>query len=269
MSVKYNRKFDCDKSISKGISWLNKHEFYTIGCCSGLEKDHSNQRDRMYIEFEELPHTKKYQIIITARDLGFMIKSKDKKVRIESEEINKLEMFNGLIEKLRLDRNSLNLRTMGISNRVYDKSNKKMYSIQFYDYDYYNGENISIKAFNQIMEMFPYDLILYRTKHGLHFISFALLHGLRITKARAIETSKILGKQDYWTQARDLTLRISAKWETKRFSKTYKTISKKPKFSRLLKDPNNYRISQSDRWLLESIAYNSGGEFTCVTESDL
>jgi len=244
-TIKYKRKFHCDKSIFYDIKWLNKNGFYTSGCCSGIRSEHpNNERDRMYIEFEDLPHNKKYQIIINARNLGFKIKSKNKNVRIESEKENKLEMFDNLIEELKLNKNSLNLRTMGISNRVYDKINKKMYSVQFYDYDIDKTTRMTQAELNTILKIFPYDLLLYRTKHGLHFISFALLHGLRITKSRAIETSKMLGKQDYWTQARDLTLRVSAKWKTKRFSKTYETISKKPRFSRLLKDPNNYIISE-------------------------
>lgn len=242
-NIKYKRKFTCDKSISKGILWLNKHQFYTSECCSGLENEHIESRD-MYISFEELSSEKKYLIFIYARQTGFKIKRIGKRIRLESDSEDRLKIFNAFIEYLRINENSLNLRAMGVSNRVYDKENEKIYSIQFYDYDINQTTRMTQAELNTILKIFPYDLLLYRTKQGLHFISFALLHGLRITKSRAIETSKLLGNQDYWTQARDLTLRVSAKWKILRFSKIRETISKKPKFSRLLREPNKYRISE-------------------------
>jgi len=150
--------------------------------------------------------------------------------------------------EMRTKKKSLKLRTMGISNWVYDTENKKAYSIQFYDFDVsedLEGKRDVIKNIvKRILAIFPYDCILYRTKHGIHFISFALLHGLRITKSRAVETSKILGHQDYWTEAKDLTLRISDKWKIKKFSKNRIKVSKKPKFLALIKKPNNYIISE-------------------------
>lgn len=132
----------------------------------------------------------------------------------------------------------LPLRTMGISNRSYDRENKKTYSIQFYDFDGIFG----IRDYNLIISIFPYDLLVYKTKHGYHFISFALLHGLNITKARAIALSKFIEDQDYWTEAKDLTLRISPKWKCRRLRKR-KVISCKPTFFTLIKKPEGYIIS--------------------------
>jgi len=133
----------------------------------------------------------------------------------------------------------LPLRAMGISNRVYDTKNKKHYSVQFYDFD---GDKLKAKELNRIKEIFPYDLIMYQTKHGFHFISFALLHGLRYTKSKAVETSKELGNQDYWTEAKDLTLRVSPKWKLRKFRKR-KVISCKPRFFIQVKKPNGYIVS--------------------------
>jgi len=136
------------------------------------------------------------------------------------------------------------LRTIGINNVCYDKTNKKKYSVQFYDYDnkhlaHSRDLGMPPAELNTILKIFPNDLILYRTKHGIHFISFTLLKGVFITKAKVLETTKLLNEtQDYFPYQKELTLRVSGKWQKKRFSKKRKTISKKPKFSRLLKLPN-------------------------------
>ena len=158
---------------------------------------------------------------------------------------------------MRIDKSSLNLRTMGLSNWCLDthsySKKKKRYSIQFYDYDF-EGENLSLgkKGIEgiprddllRILEIFPYDVILYETKHGIHFVSFALLKGLKHTKVNVLITSKKIGRQDYWTEAKDLTLRVSAKWKL-RFLRKRKIVSQKPKFKMVLKLPNKYRISQN------------------------
>lgn len=244
MSVKYMRKFECDKSLSKGIKWLNRNGFYTAGCCSGIREEHpNNERNRMYLEFEGLKHSKKYQVILIGRDKGFTIKKKNKTVRLESEANNKLEIFEGFVKDLKRNKNSLDLRTMGISNwckDVKEKTNRNLYSIQFYDYD---GKEWNNKILKRIMEIFPLDCLMYETKHGIHFISFALRYGLKYTKTKAIETSKALGNQDYWTEAKDLTLRVSAKWK-RTFFNSHKIISKKPKFKGLIKSPEDYIISK-------------------------
>jgi len=97
---------------------------------------------------------------------------------------------------MRIDRETLNLRTMGLSNWCLDQNSyskkKKRYSIQFYDYDFVGGknlnfgkkglENIPRDDLLKILEIFPYDVIMYETKHGIHFISFSLLKGLNFTK---------------------------------------------------------------------------------------
>jgi len=159
--------------------------------------------------------------------------------------------------EMRIDKSTLNLRTMGLSNWCLDTNShskkKKRYSIQFYDYDF-KGENTCVgkrglEGFPRddllkILEIFPYDVIMYETKHGIHFISFALLKGLNFTKANAIKTSKEIGHQDYWTEAKDLTLRASAKWKL-RFLRKRKIISNKPKFKLVLRLPNKYRISKN------------------------
>lgn len=137
----------------------------------------------------------------------------------------------------------LDLRAMGLSNWVYDVKNKKRYSIQFFDYDY-NGEGDQIERDEilKIMQIFPYDCLMYGTKQGIHFISFSLLHGLNITKARALKLAKYLRNQDYWTSQKDLTLRVSEKWKPRRF-RGYKVISYRPIFKGVSKFPNQYRIS--------------------------
>lgn len=138
----------------------------------------------------------------------------------------------------------LNLRAMGLSNWVYDEKNKKRYSIQYFDYDFNGeGENIHQSIIWAIMDIFPYDCIMYQTNHGIHFISFALLHGLNITKARVLKLTKNLKTQDYWTSQKDLTLRVSEKWKPRLF-RSYKVVSDRPSFKGVSKFPNKYRISK-------------------------
>lgn len=136
------------------------------------------------------------------------------------------------------------LRAMGISNWVYDVESKKRYSVQFYDYDFNGGgRHIPRNELLRIMEIFPYDCIMYETMGGIHFISFALLHGLNITKARALKLTRGLKTQDYWTSQKDLTLRVSEKWKTRLF-RGYKVVSPRPQFLGLPRPPNKYRISK-------------------------
>ncbi len=137
----------------------------------------------------------------------------------------------------------LDVRAIGISNWAYDNKAKKRYSIQFYDYDYNGSKHIPQSHVNMIMDLFPYDCIMFETKHGVHFVSFALLKGLNITKARTLETTKNMGKaQDYWTSQKDLTLRVSEKWKVRKIL-GYKIVSERPTFKGLAKYPNQYRIS--------------------------
>lgn len=131
---------------------------------------------------------------------------------------------------------------MGISNWCKDDTVKKLYSVQFYDYDLNGSKELKKEVLNRILEIFPLDCIMYSTKHGIHFISFALRMGLRYTKSRAVKTSKDLGKQDYWTEAKDLTLRIAPKWKLKRFKKR-QIVSKKPEFLGILRSPDKNIIS--------------------------
>ncbi|MFX1501179.1 MAG: hypothetical protein ACFFDH_09480 [Promethearchaeota archaeon] len=135
------------------------------------------------------------------------------------------------------------LRTMGISNLCINPEDKKLYSVQFYDYDKKGKEKIFPEDLKKIMKIFPYDCLFYETKHGFHFISFAILRGSAITKARAIQLTKELDQQDYWCSLKDLTLRVAPKWKNKTFKKHYQKVSKKPKFKGLIKEPNKYIIS--------------------------
>jgi len=142
------------------------------------------------------------------------------------------------------ERRKLKLRSMGLSNKVYDQKNKKIYSIQFYDYDCDGIDRITKqKQMQQILKIFPYDLLTYQTKHGIHFISFSLLHGSKITKARAVELSKKLGNQDYWTTGKNLVLRVSEKW--KGFKVKRKIMSPRPEFMGFIKRPKGFRISNN------------------------
>lgn len=147
--------------------------------------------------------------------------------------------------EMRIDKRKLRLRALGISNWCIDPETKEKSSIQFYDYDYPTDIKIgNAKDMSVIKEIFPYDAIMYETKHGVHFISFALLKGTYRAKARVLKTSKELELQDYWTEATDLTLRVSAKWKLKRFGKRT-IVSEKPKFKGVMKEPNfEYRISK-------------------------
>lgn len=241
--INYKRSFHCDKSIAPGIKWLNKNGFYTCGSCSGVGIDHPNsERDTLYIEFEKLGNSELSHLTVIGRKVGFQIKKRENRLRLDSNAINRLWMFYELIKGLDIKGAFLNVRTMGISNWVKDEKNKKLYSVQFYDYDN-NNHSISNAELDRISDIFPYDCLMYSTKHGIQFISFALLHGLRYTKTKAIETSKDLGKQDYWTEAKDLTLRIAPKWKVNHFKKR-QIISKKPKFRGIIKNPTDYIISE-------------------------
>lgn len=246
--IKYHRKFYCDKSIAKGIKWLNQNGFYTVGCCSGLKIDHDNERDVMYIEFEGLTKAKSLRIRVLAKQFGFTVIRERNYLSITTKSDNKLEMFNDFIAYLKYNTQNLSLRAMGISNWAYDSESKKRYSVQFYDYDYNGTENkIPRKDLLRILEIFPYDCLMYETKGGIHFISFSILLGLNVAKARVLETSKALGNQDYWTEGKDLTLRVSAKWKL-RLIKKRKIVSKKPIFKGLIKTPDNL-IKTSNRFL--------------------
>ena len=149
--------------------------------------------------------------------------------------------------KMRVDKRKLNVRALGLSNWCLDRKTKEKSSVQFYDYDFKdNLKTIPRHDLLRIKEIFPYDCIMYETKHGIHFISFSLLKGTYRAKARVLETSKDLELQDYWTSQTDLTLRVSAKWQVKRFKKNRIVVSEKPKFKGIVKEPNfEYRISKN------------------------
>jgi hypothetical protein len=140
----------------------------------------------------------------------------------------------------------MKFEAIGISNMAYDRENRKAYSVQFYDYDIHDPPQMLNAIFNTIQDsVFPFDCIVYETKHGYHFISFALFETTYYTKGKALELTTFLGNQDYWCSQKDLILRISPKWDFKHKRKIAKTISKKPKFYRFLSPPNNCLISKS------------------------
>jgi len=240
--ISYKRRFLCDESMVKGILRLNKLGFYTIGCCSGLKIDHpDSEREILYVEFEGLNSDKRAEVFLNARELGFAIKKggMNRKIRIEAENDDKIEMFASFVKAIKRKEKKLELRAIGLSNWAYDPETKKKYSVQFYDYDY-NGDSHRIPRSDllRILEIFPYDCLMYETKQGVHFISFSILLGLNVAKARVLKLTKGLKGQDYWTEAKDLTLRVSGKWKTKRLKKR-EIASKKPKFKGLIKGPDN------------------------------
>ena len=141
------------------------------------------------------------------------------------------------------NKEKLPLRAMGVSNWCKDTIEKRLYSIQFYDFDLNGSKELKSDDLKKILEIFPLDCIMYSTKHGIHFISFAIRMGLRYTKSRAVKMSKDLGKQDYWTEAKDLTLRVSPKWKVN-FLKKRRIISKKPEFLGILKSPDKNIVSK-------------------------
>jgi hypothetical protein len=242
--ISYKRKFEVDDSLTKGIKKLNKAKFYTVGCCSGLKKEHDNQRNKLYVCFENLGINKHLVIKEVGNKLGFRVRdNRRQSIRIETTKENKLQMFRDFVDCVLEKKNQIKipLRAMGISNWCKDANTNKIYSIQFYDYDYPEGKNISQKTLERILEIFPLDCLMYETEQGIHFISFAIRMGLRYTKTKAIETSKFFGNQDYFTTAKDLTLRVSPKWEVKRKKRV--EISKKPKFKGLIKSPGKNIIS--------------------------
>lgn len=157
--------------------------------------------------------------------------------------------------------------SLGISNRLrarektynpyFNKWIYKSYSVQFFDYDYRkdpDGNPIPMtqREIKEIRKIFPYDCFFYDTKHGRHFISFAILHGIKISRTRALQTCKNLNlicgdpkAQDYWSSRSELVLRVSPKWRVYKKSKIYQIISLKPKFGGVLKKPEKIRVSKA------------------------
>ena len=169
-----------------------------------------------------------------------------------------MKMVKQKKNEFKKDKKKFPLRCMGISNIAINTKSVKMpsdfyakkYSVQFYDFDLPKHQNTILEnQIKTILEIFPYDCICYKTKHGFHFISFALLRGLRVTKARAIKLSKDLLDQDYFTKRQYLTLRISEKWKNKKFRKKYAVISDRPKFFGLLKEPAAENLMISEKHL--------------------
>jgi len=134
------------------------------------------------------------------------------------------------------------LRAIGLSNWVYDRTTKTRYSVQFYDFDFVDKNRILNTVIDEILSIFPYDVLMYETSHGIHFISFSLLKGCFAPRARCIELTKKLDKQDYWTSAKDLTLRVSEKWKPTLFG-NYRIVSERPRFKGVCRNPNAYIIS--------------------------
>jgi len=119
------------------------------------------------------------------------------------------------------------LRAMGVSNLV----GKNIGAIQFYDIDM--PEPIHELVLDNIVSevisaIFPDDCVIYRTTHGYHLVSFSVI-SVWEAKANAISVSRILC-QDYWSEQKDLVLRISPKWKLKKFTKGREVVSHKPRY---------------------------------------
>ena len=74
MKVKFKMDFQVDKSIAKGIKVLNRNEFFTTSCCSGIPKDHNGNlaKDRLFVDFVELDNSKLSYLTSIAREVGFI-----------------------------------------------------------------------------------------------------------------------------------------------------------------------------------------------------
>lgn len=123
-------------------------------------------------------------------------------------------------------------RAMGISNTV--KLGNGTLGVQFYDYD----GSLNPEIIKRIKQIFPSDCLIYKTQDGYHFISFSLISRFK-AKANAIMLSKEL-RQDYWSEQKDLVLRISPKW--KPMFKWYRKESPKPRFYRCITRPIAHRV---------------------------
>lgn len=116
------------------------------------------------------------------------------------------------------------LYALGVGNSLRENIDSELpdYSIQFYDYD---KTELSQKDFQKIMDIFPYEVMVFKTLNGFSFISLSLIEGWKYTKEKASELSKELN-EDYTSGMKELVIRIGAKFDRK----THKEISHKPYF---------------------------------------
>jgi hypothetical protein len=120
--------------------------------------------------------------------------------------------------------NKRKLYAMGMGNSL-DKKGKfssEFKAIQFYDYD----KNCLPKdIFEQILEIFPYDCMVFKTLNGFSFISLSVLDSWKIAKDNAVMLSERFG-EDYTSGMKELVIRVSAKFRRK----DHKKMSHRPFF---------------------------------------
>jgi hypothetical protein len=116
------------------------------------------------------------------------------------------------------------LYALGVGNslRLVKDSELPDYSIQFYDYD---KTELSQETFEKIMDIFPNEVMVFKTLNGFSFISLSLINGWKVTKEKASELSNELN-EDYTSGMKELVIRIGAKFDRK----THKKVSHKPYF---------------------------------------
>lgn len=96
------------------------------------------------------------------------------------------------------------------------------YSLQYYDYD---KCELPFESFDKIMSIFPYEVMVFKTKNGFSFISLSLIKGWEYTKNKAEEVSEYLN-EDYTSGMKQLVIRVSPKFTRK----NHKIVSHKPYF---------------------------------------
>jgi hypothetical protein len=121
------------------------------------------------------------------------------------------------------------LYAMGMGNSLDkgSKFNENFKAIQFYDYD----KNCLPKdVFKQILEVFPYDCMVFKTLNGFSFISLTVLDSWKVAKDNAVMLSKKF-REDYTSGMKELVIRVSGKFRRK----DHKKVSHKPFFLGLIK----------------------------------
>jgi len=143
---------------------------------------------------------------------------------------------------------------IGISN-IAEIDNKK-YGLQFYDLDK-SYSDLSHEEFfeywNKIKHLFENrDCIYFRTKHGIHFVSFSIdfIHSLKYYQRRVKKVSKKLNQDYRFNKSKYLVLRISPKKREIISKKTKEPIniivSGRPRFIGVLNKPTKDMFISSD-----------------------
>jgi len=151
--------------------------------------------------------------------------------------------------------------SMGISNiaeiTLKDKTEKRYFGLQFYDLDVkFKKENYDeIEKKIQIIsdKLFQNrDLMLFKTKNGIHFVSLMLdlTHSLSYYRRRAGKISKKLEQNYKFKREKYLVLRISPKKKEviDKFNQKPKMVivNPRPKFFRLVNKPSSEMMISSE-----------------------